>query len=49
MKKLLSTILKKEENKYLSSKNCLEHDEIRQLMLVITKKECSKHGIEYNE
>ena len=49
MKKLLSIILKKEENKYLSSKNGLEYDEIKTLMLVITKKECSKYGIEYNE
>ena len=38
IKKLLSIILKKEENKYLSSKNGLEYDEIKKLMLVITKK-----------
>ena len=49
IKKLLSIILKKEENKYLSSKNGLEYDEIKKLMLVITKKECNKYGIEYNE
>ena len=49
IKKLLSIILKKEENKYLSNKNGLEYDEIEKLVLVITKKECSKYGIEYIE
>ena len=38
IKKLLSIILKKEENKYLSSKNGLEYNEIKKLMLVVTKK-----------
>ena len=36
--KRLGIVLKKEENKYLSSKNGLEYDEIKKLMLVITKK-----------
>ena len=27
----------------------MEYDEIKKLMLLITKKECSKYGIEYNE
>ena len=49
IKKLLYIILRKEENKYLSSKDGLEYDEIKKLMFVITKKECSKCGIEYNE
>ena len=48
-KKLKSIILKKEKNKYLSSKISLEYDEIKKLMLVITKKECSKYVTEYNE
>ena len=38
IKKLLSIILEKEENKYLFSKNGLEYDEIKKLMFVITKK-----------
>ena len=39
-----------EEIMYYSFKNNgLEYDEIKKLMLVITKKECSKYGIEYNE
>ena len=49
IKRLLGIVLKKEENKYLSSKNGLEYDKTKKLMLVITKKECSKYGIEYNE
>ena len=48
-KRLLVIVLKKEENKYLSSKNGLEYDEVKKLMFVVTKKECSKYGIEYNE
>ena len=49
-KKLKShSLLKKEGYKYLSSKNGLEYDEIKKLMLVIIKKECSKYGIECNE
>ena len=39
-----------EEIMYYSFKNNgLEYDEIKKLMLVITKKECTKYGIEYNE
>ena len=38
IKKSLSIILKKEENKYLSSKNGLQYDEIKKLMLVIKKR-----------
>ena len=33
----------------MSSKNGLEFDEIKKLIIVISKKECSKYGIEYNE
>ena len=49
LNKIIIYNIKKEDNKYLSSKNGLEYDEIKKLMLVITKKECSKYGIEYNE
>ena len=33
----------------MSIKNGLEYDEIKKLMLVIAKKECSKYDIEYNK
>ena len=49
IKKLLSIILKKEEDKYLSEKNGVEYEEIKKLMYVITKKEYSKYGLEYDE
>ena len=43
----IRSILPKDGCKKL--KKHLEYDEIKKLMLVITKKECSKYGIEYNE